>query len=102
VGDGAVLLGPGRGRQDHVGVGGGLGEEDVLHHEMLEMGERLARVVEVGVRHRRFSPRMYMPLITPACTAFMISTTVRPRLGSSVVPQAFSTLARMSAFSTDR
>ena len=52
VGDGAVLLRPGRGRQDDVGVGRGLGQEDVLHHEMLEMRERAARVVEVGVRHR--------------------------------------------------
>ena len=32
---------------------GGLGKEDVLHHEMLEMRERLARMVEIGVRHRR-------------------------------------------------
>ena len=36
-----------------VGIDGGLGEEEVLHHEMLEVRERLARVVEIGVRHRR-------------------------------------------------
>ena len=53
VGDGAVLLRPGGGRQDHVGVGAGLGQEDVLHHQMFEMGERAARVVQVGVGHRR-------------------------------------------------
>ena len=53
VGDGAVLLRPGRSRQHHVGIDRGLGEEEVLHHEMLEMRQRLARVIEVGVRHRR-------------------------------------------------
>ena len=52
IGDGAVLLGPRRGRQDHVRIGAGFGDEDVLHHQMLEMRERGARVVEVGVRHR--------------------------------------------------
>ena len=39
---------------------------------------------------------MYMPLISSACTASMISTTVRPFLGSSLMPQASSTLARIS------
>ena len=53
VGEGAPLLGVRRGRQDHVGVPGGLGEEEVLHDEMLELGQRLARVLHVGVRHRR-------------------------------------------------
>ena len=53
VGDGAVLLRPRRGRQDHVGIDRGLGEEEVLHHEMLEMRQRLARVIEIGIGHRR-------------------------------------------------
>ena len=53
VGEGAGLLGPGRGRQDHVGVVGRLGQEDVLDHQMLELGQRLARVMRVGVGHRR-------------------------------------------------
>ena len=44
---------------------------------------------------------MYMPLISPAWMASMISTTVRPRLGSSVWPQKFSYWPRMSTFSTD-
>ena len=48
-----------------------------------------------------FSPMMYMPLISPACTASMISTTVLPRLGSSFLPQAFSYLAIISG-SLDR
>ena len=34
-----------------------------------------------------FSPSMYMPRISPAWIAFMISTTVSPRFGSSVWPQ---------------
>ena len=37
-----------------------------------------------------------MPLITSAWTASMISTTVRPRLGSSFVPHSLLDLARIS------
>ena len=53
VGEGAGLLRERAGRQDDVGEVGGLGEEDVLHHEVLERRERFARMVRVGVRHRR-------------------------------------------------
>ena len=31
----------------------GLGDEQILHHEMIELGQRLARVLQIGVRHRR-------------------------------------------------
>ena len=30
-----------------------LGDEQILHHEVLELGQRLADVLQVGVRHRR-------------------------------------------------
>ncbi len=53
IGDGSGLLRPGGGRQDHVGKIGGLGQEDVLHHQPVELGERLAGVVEIRVGHRR-------------------------------------------------
>ena len=53
VGDGAVLLGPRGGGQHHVGEVAGLGEEDVLHHQVLELRHRRARVVDVRIRHRR-------------------------------------------------
>jgi hypothetical protein len=53
VGDRAVLLRPAGRRQHDVGVHGGLGEEQVLHHEMLEMRQRLAGVIEIGIGHRR-------------------------------------------------
>ena len=36
-----------------IGVFRGLGQEDVLHDEMFEMRQRLARVRQIGVRHRR-------------------------------------------------
>ena len=53
VGEGAGLFGK-RGRgQDHVGEIRGLGEEDVLHDQHLELRERRARVAHVGIRHRR-------------------------------------------------
>ncbi len=31
---------------------GGLGDEEVLHHEVIEHGQRLARMLQIGVRHR--------------------------------------------------
>ena len=30
----------------------GLGDEEILHHEMIELGQRLARVLQIGIRHR--------------------------------------------------
>ena len=53
VGHGADLLRPGGRRQHDVGEIRGLGEEDVLHDQVIERGERLARVIDVGVGHRR-------------------------------------------------
>ena len=53
VGERAVLLRvQGRG-QEHVGVLGRLGHEDVLDHEEVEVLQRLAHVVGVGVGERR-------------------------------------------------
>ena len=48
-----VFSGKRRRRQDDVGEIRGLGEEDVLHHQHLERRQRLPRVRDVGVRHRR-------------------------------------------------
>ena len=53
IADRAVLLGPGGGRQHHVGEPGGLGHEDVLNHQMLEAGQGMTRMVQVGVAHGR-------------------------------------------------
>ena len=53
VGDGADLLRPRGGRQHDVGEIGRLGEEDVLHDDVIERGHRFARVIDVGIRHRR-------------------------------------------------
>ena len=53
VGEGAPFLRMGGGRQDHVGEPRRLGEEDVLDDEVLQMGERLADMALVGVRHGR-------------------------------------------------
>ena len=49
-----------------------------------------------------FSPMMYMPRISPWWTAFMISTTVSPRSGSSEVFHAVSKVSRISAPATER
>ncbi len=53
VGDRAGLLGPGGGGQHHIGQPGGFGHEDVLHHQVLQTGQRMARMVQVGVAHGR-------------------------------------------------
>ena len=53
VADGAVFFRPGRGRQHDVGIARGLGQEQILHHEMLELRQRLAGMLHVGIRHRR-------------------------------------------------
>ena len=45
VGERAGLLGERRRRQDHVGEIRGLGQEDVLHDQHLELRERLPRVL---------------------------------------------------------
>jgi hypothetical protein len=47
-----------------------------------------------------FSPMMYMPRMSPASIAWMISTTVRPGFGSSVAPHSFSNFARRPSLST--
>jgi hypothetical protein len=46
--------------------------------------------MHVGIHIAGFSPMMYMPSIWSAWIAVMISTTVRPRLGSSGTPQLAS------------
>ena len=60
VGDGALRLGPPRGRRQHdVRELGGLGEEDVLHDQVVEAAQQAhgARLVGLGLR-AGFSPTM--------------------------------------------
>ena len=56
-------------------------------------GQRLARMLHVGVRHGWVLAHTYMPLITPSWIACMISTTVRPRLGRASCPRTRRTAA---------
>ncbi len=73
----------------------GLGQEDVLHDQHLQLGKRLPRVIDVGIGHRRVLAHDVHAADLPACTASMISTTVRPGFGSSVVaPDRFELRAR--------
>jgi hypothetical protein len=30
-----------------------LRDEQILHHQMVELGQRLARMLQIGIRHRR-------------------------------------------------
>ncbi|OPZ08090.1 MAG: hypothetical protein BWZ07_03215 [Alphaproteobacteria bacterium ADurb.BinA280] len=41
------------GWEDHVGKDRRFGREDVLHHQMLELGQRCTRMIKIGVGHRR-------------------------------------------------
>ena len=49
VGEAAVLFRERAGRQDDVGQVGGLGQKDVLHHQVLQRRQRLAGMVGVRV-----------------------------------------------------
>ncbi len=63
IGEGAGFFRKARSRQNHVGQIAGLGQENVLHHQHLELGERLAGVIPHPDRSSPgFSPMMYMPL----------------------------------------
>ena len=53
IGDGAILLRPGGGGQDYISKKRGFGEENFLHHEMVESGDGLAHMMRVGIRHGR-------------------------------------------------
>ncbi len=53
VGEAAGLLVEAGCRQYDVGQHRGLGQEDVLHHEVLQLRQPCPRVVEIGVGHRR-------------------------------------------------
>ena len=51
VGEGAGFFGEGACGQDHVGQVRGFGQENVLHHQMLQRGQSPTCMVGVGVRH---------------------------------------------------
>ena len=61
VGDRAVLLRPRGSRQHHVGMERGLGEEDVLDDQVLQLREPGAGVGGVRVRHRGVLPHDVHP-----------------------------------------
>ncbi len=52
IGDGADLLRPRGGGQHDVGEVRRFGEEDILHDQVIEGGERFAGVIDVRIGHR--------------------------------------------------
>jgi hypothetical protein len=78
VGHRPDLLGPGGRGKHHVGEIRGLVEEDVLHDQVIERGDRLACVFEVGSDIAGFSPMMYMPRISRRFAAFMFQPPSAP------------------------
>ena len=53
IGDGAGFFRPGGRRQHHIGKVGGFGQENILHHQHLELGQTAACMVGVRIGHRR-------------------------------------------------
>ncbi len=53
IGESAQFFSVRTGRQDDVGQIGGLGHENVLHHQMFEIGQACSRMVGVWVGHGR-------------------------------------------------
>ena len=51
VGDGAALFGKGGGGQDHIGIIGGFGDENILHHQMLQLGQSIPRMGHIWIGH---------------------------------------------------
>ncbi len=88
VGEGPGLFRKGRGGEHHVRETRGFGEEDILDHQVVELGERAAGMVQIRIGHRR------------VLAHDMISTTVKPGFGSSVVPHNCSNLARTPGSAT--
>ena len=94
VGEGARLLRERARRQDDVGEVGRLGEEDVLHDEMLERRERSRAWFASGSDIAGFSPITYMPRILPCLMACITSTTVSPGFCVEACPPAAARHAR--------
>ena len=89
--------------QDHVGVIGRLGQEDLLHDQVLELGERLARVLDVGVGHRRVLAHDVHPRDRPAWIACHDLDDRQPALGiERRAPEVLEERARTAASSTER
>ena len=73
------LLQERRGRQDHVGELGRLGQEDVLHGQEVEARQRLADLVDVRVGEERvLAQHEHAPDAARPAPPAMISTTVSP------------------------
>jgi hypothetical protein len=51
VGEAAIFLGEGAGGQNYVSQIAGFGQENVLHHQVVQSGQRVAGVVGIGVGH---------------------------------------------------
>ena len=52
VGKGAGFLGKRGGRQNDVGKIGGFGQENILHHQHVELRQRLTCMIRIGIAHR--------------------------------------------------
>ena len=64
------------------------------------LASALRTLLTFGSERNGFSPRMYIPLMSPSYAASAISTTVSPLVGDSSRPQAVSNFARIAASST--
>ena len=94
IGDRACFFRPGRRRQDDVGHHRGLCQEDILHDEMLELGDARAGVLEIGVRHRGILPHdIHAPDLTRVRRVDCLDHGESGLLGKRRVPELFVFLA---------
>ena len=102
VGDGAVALAPRRRAGQHdVGELRGLGEEDVLHDEVVEALEQLRRRAAPSASDwAGFSPITYSARRSPRPIASNISVRCQPSRGGTATPHAASNLRRAASSST--
>ncbi len=62
IGEVAALLGKGAGGEHHIGQLGSFGEEDILHHQKLQLLEPLDDVVLIRIAQHRILPHHIEPL----------------------------------------
>ena len=69
IGEAAGFFWKGRRWQDDISEVGGLGRENILHDQHLKAGERCARMMQVGIRHRRvLAHDVHAPDSTGCCS----------------------------------
>ena len=81
----ARLLRPGGSRQDYVGVIRRFRQENVLHHQMVELGERVAGVLHIRVGHGRVFAKHIHAANVPGVHRIHDLNDGQPLLGGEII-----------------